>query len=91
MRIRRTDRNVEAGDSPDRETTSRPDSVNDTIVHEHKHFMGGDGDQVVYDTAQMRNQRDWAADNQKEHVVTISSDSGYGPDGLLNQNPLAPG
>jgi hypothetical protein len=88
--VKKTDSNKEVGDSPDRETTSRPDSVNDSIVHEHKHLMVGEGDQVIYNTQQIRLQKEWAKDHQKEHVLTISSDAGYGPDGLPKPRPSDP-
>ena len=57
--------------SADGKTTTRPDSVGDDIVHEHKHFTG-EGDQVVYNSKQIDTQRQGFPD--KEHHVTISSD-----------------
>jgi hypothetical protein len=62
--------------------TTRPDSLGGGIVHEHKHFIGsGGGDNIVYDTAQMKGQRDQYLG---DHHVTISSD---GSVRLLGEKP----
>ncbi|WP_297422957.1 hypothetical protein [Clostridium sp.] len=59
--------------------TTRPDSIgrNDEgkidLVHDHKHLTG-EGDQVVYDTDQMRTQRQMLETDDGTHVVTMSSD-----------------
>jgi hypothetical protein len=65
------------------EVTTRPDSLGDGIVHEHKHFTK-DGDQVVYNTKQMDAQRTSKEFAGKEHHVTISSDN---PVNLLGDKP----
>jgi RHS repeat-associated protein len=51
---------------------TRPDSVGQGVVHEHKHFTG-EGEQTVYNTEQMRAQQKVAGNDQR-HVVTLSSD-----------------
>ena len=66
-----------AAESRVQEGGTRPDSVGRDsdgdvdLVHDHKHLSGED--QTVYDTEQMRRQRELAGDG--EHVVTMSSDS----------------
>jgi hypothetical protein len=68
--------------------TSRPDSLGDGIVHEHKHFTGS-GDNVVYNTDQMKAQRDGF--EGLEHHVTISSDGPVNLDGVKpNPRPSGP-
>ncbi|MBE0361362.1 hypothetical protein [Pseudoalteromonas aliena] len=59
-----------SGNSLDYKT--RPDSLGDTIVHEHKHFTAENSNPVVYNTKQLEEQRDAFPD--KDHVLTISSD-----------------
>ena len=59
-----------SGDSLDYKT--RPDSLGDTIVHEHKHFTAENSNPVVYNTKQLEEQRKAFPD--KKHVLTISSD-----------------
>ena len=59
---------------------TRPDSLGNGIVHEHKHFTKN-GDQVVYNTKQMDTQRKAFPG---EHHVTISSDN---PVDLLGAKP----
>ena len=65
--------------SLDRKT--RPDSLGDTIVHEHKHFTAENSNPVVYNTSQLDRQREAFSD--KSHVLTISSDLP-----LRNADPL---
>ncbi|WP_249365170.1 RHS repeat-associated core domain-containing protein [Pseudoalteromonas sp. S201] len=59
-----------SGNSLDYKT--RPDSLGDTIVHEHKHFTAENSNPVVYNTKQLEEQRKAFPD--KDHVLTISSD-----------------
>lgn len=71
------------------DNSSRPDSMNDNYVHEHKH-LGGNTD-TVYNTKQMETQQKWAEKNGRKHVVTISSDKplGSGPPKVRPSGPLA--
>jgi RHS repeat-associated protein len=59
-----------SGNDSDHKT--RPDSLGDTIVHEHKHFTAENSNPVVYNTKQLKEQRDAFPD--KNHVLTLSSD-----------------
>jgi len=70
------------------DNNSRPDSMSENYVHEHKH-LGGNND-TVYNTAQMKAQRKWAQQNSRRHVVTISSDRGSKADGTPDVRPSGP-
>jgi len=52
---------------------TRPDSLGDNIVHEHKHFTKDNSNPVAYNTKQLKEQRKAFAG--KDHVLTLSSDS----------------
>ncbi len=68
---RRGDDGVELYGDEDYKT--RPDSISDDYVHEHKHLSGEN--QVVYLTEQMRTQRAQARATGRTHIVSISSDN----------------
>jgi hypothetical protein len=60
--------------------TTRPDSIGLNsdgkidLVHDHKHFTG-EGDQVIYDTKQLRAERKMIETKEGKHIVTVSSDN----------------
>mgnify|MGYP000548384290 FL=1 len=73
-------------DTPEGKTT-RPDTVTDKYIQEHKHFQEGTDGQVVYNSDQIKGQREAAKKDGKEHVITISSDAPKGADGQPKPRP----